>query len=299
MKVLITGCHGLLGQRLVKYAPPGCDVIATDLSENSQFIPPDIYRPCDLTSRDAVKNLIDSVEPENIINAAAFTDVDGAEDQRDLCWLVNVIAMENLVQAARRVHAGIYHISTDYIFNGHDGPYKENDIPNPLGFYGQSKLAAEQVLKGSPLPFTIVRTMVLYGYSKNNRPDFVGWLIRKLRSGDPVHIVADQLGNTTLNDDLARALWHLVRTSYHGVIHVAGREIVSRYDFAVKIARIFDLNRSLINPISTADFKQKAPRPLNSGLVVDKALYTLGLELSDVEGGLRKYKAIVDNEAPI
>lgn len=295
MKILITGSHGLLGQRLVKYAPPGCDVIATDISEESKCIPAEIYRPCDLTNRDAVKHLIDTVEPDDIINTAAFTNVDGAEDQRDLCWLVNVIAMENLVQAARRVHAGIYHISTDYIFNGQDGPYKEDDTPNPLGFYGQSKLAAEQVLKGSPLNFTIVRTMVLYGYTENNRPDFVGWLIRKLRNGDPIHIVTDQIGNTTLNDDLARALWHLVRTSYHGVIHVAGREIVSRYDFALKIAKIFNLDKSLINPISTADFKQKAPRPLNSGLVVDKALYTLGLELSDVEGGLRKYKTLVEN----
>ncbi|MBN1464245.1 dTDP-4-dehydrorhamnose reductase [candidate division KSB1 bacterium] len=297
MKILITGCHGLLGQRLVKFAPPGCTIVATDVHADHQFTSPEIYRPCDLTDRDAVKELIDTVAPDNIINTAAFTNVDAAEEQRDLCWLVNVIAMENLVQAARRVHAGIYHLSTDYIFNGQNGPYRENDTPNPLGFYGQSKLAAEMVLKGSPLNFTIARTMVLFGHSVNKRPDFVGWLISKLRNGDPVHIVTDQIGNTTLNDDLARALWHLVRTSFHGVIHLAGREIISRFDFAHKVARIFNLDPSLINPISTADFKQRAPRPLNSGLVVDKAIYTLGLELSDAEGGLRKYKAVVENES--
>ncbi|MBN1481574.1 dTDP-4-dehydrorhamnose reductase [candidate division KSB1 bacterium] len=295
MKVLITGCHGLLGQRLVKYAPPGCDVVATDVHKDSQFIRAEIYRPCDLTVRDAVINLIDTVQPNDIINAAAFTDVDGAEEQRDLCWLVNVIAMENLVQAARRVHADIYHVSTDYIFNGENGPYREDDTPNPLGFYGQSKLAAEQVLKGSPLNFTIARTMVLYGVSENNRPEFVGWLIKKLRNNEPVHIVTDQIGNTTLNDDLARALWKLVRRSYHGVVHIAGREILSRYDFALKIANVFNLNVSLINPITTADFRQKAPRPLKSGLNVDKAIHTLGLVLSDVEGGLRKYKALIEN----
>jgi dTDP-4-dehydrorhamnose reductase len=295
MKVLVTGCHGLLGQRLVKFAPSGCDVIATDLSEDNQFIPRDVYRPCDLTNRVAVKSLVDAVQPDDIINAAAFTNVDGAEDQRDVCWLANVIAVENLAQAARRVHADIYHVSTDYVFNGQNGPYREDDAPQPLGFYGQSKLAAEQVLKRSPLNFAIARTMVLYGVSENNRPDFVGWLISKLRTGDPVHIVTDQLGNTTLNDDLARALWQLVRTSYHGVIHVAGREIVSRYDFALKIAKVFDLDAELINPITSADFKQKAPRPLKSGLIVDKALYSLGLELSDVEGGLRKYKALLES----
>lgn len=294
MKILITGCHGLLGQRLVKYAPPGCEVVATDLSENHGITPEKIYRQCDLTNRDAVNHLIDEVKPNDIINAAAYTNVDGAEDERDLCWLVNVIAVENLVHAARRVHSDIYHVSTDYIFDGQHGPYVEEDTPNPVGFYGHSKLAAEQVLKGSPLNFTIARTMVLYGVSENNRPDFVGWLISKLRNGDPVHIVTDQLGNTTLSDDLARALWQMVRTSYHGIVHTAGTEIVSRYEFAQKIAQVFDLDNSLINPITTADLKQKAPRPLKSGLIVDKAVHSLGLELSDVEGGLLKYKALVD-----
>ncbi len=179
-------------------------------------------------------DLIDEEQPTKIINAAAYTNVDGAEEDRDLCWLVNVIAMENLVYAARRVHASIYHISTDYVFNGQNGPYKETATPNPLGFYGQSKLAAEQVLKGSPLNYTIARTMVLYGISENKRPDFVGWLVNKLRNGDSVHIVTDQIGNTTFSDDLARALWELIRTTYHGIVNIAGRDIISRYDFALK-----------------------------------------------------------------
>ncbi len=293
MKVLITGCHGLLGQRLVHNAPEGYHVIATDLSPDAKFIPKDYYKPCDLTDRDAVLRLVEQEQPDNIINAAAYTNVDGAEDERDLCWLVNVIAVENFVQAARRVRAGIYHVSTDYIFDGSKGPYKETDPPNPLGFYGHSKLAAEKVLQESPCAFTIARTMVLYGVSQNNRPDFVGWLIDRLRNGEPVHIVTDQMGNTTLNDELAQALWQLVRTSYHGIVNVAGREIVSRYDFALNIAEVFDLDASLIKPITTADLKQKAPRPLNSGLVVDKAINLLGLELSDVEGGLRKYSALL------
>jgi dTDP-4-dehydrorhamnose reductase len=294
MKVLITGCHGLLGQRLFKYTPAGFQVVATDLSSDSKFIPKSMYCSCDITNRDALIELVDDVKPNRIINAAAYTNVDGAEDERDLCWLVNVIAMENLVYAARRVHSSIYHISSDYIFNGTEGPYKETDTPNPIGFYGQSKLAAEQVLKGSPLNFTIARTMVLYGVSENNRPDFVGWLIKKLGNNENVHIVTDQLGNTTFSDDLARALWELVRTNYHGIVNVAGREIISRYDFALKIAKIFNLKKSLINAITTADLKQRAPRPLNSGLIVDKVENTLGLELSTVDEGLLKYKALSD-----
>lgn len=284
----------MLGQRLVKYRPAGFQVIGSDLSPDHQFISESIYRACDITDRDALVDLIDREQPTKIINTAAYTNVDRAEEERDKCWLVNVIAMENMVYAARRVHASIYHISTDYIFNGREGPYKETATPNPLGFYGQSKLAAEQVLKGSPLNYTIARTMVLYGISENKRPDFVGWLIKKLRNGESVHIVTDQIGNTTFSDDLARALWELLRTTYHGIVNVAGRDIVSRYDFALKIADIFGLDSSLIKAIRTADLKQKAPRPLRSGLVVDKALNALGLELSTLEEGLRKYKALVE-----
>ena len=283
----------MLGQRLVEYTPAGFQVIATDLSPEHQFIAEKRYRSCDITNRDALIDLVEKVKPKHIINTAAYTNVDGAEDERDLCWLVNVIAMENLVYAARRVHASIYHVSSDYIFNGADGPYKEANTPNPIGFYGQSKLGAEQVLKGSPLNYTIARTMVLYGVSENERADFVGWIIKKLRNREAVHIVTDQVGNTTFSDDLARALWELVRINYHGIVNVAGREIISRYDFALRIAKIFNLDESLIKPITTADLKQRAPRPLNSGLIVDKALATLGIELSSVDEGLVKYKALL------
>lgn len=296
MKVFITGCHGLLGQRIVALAPEGIEIMASDLSENNQFIASHIYRKLDLTNREETRKVVENFCPDWILNAAGYTNVDGAERQRDLCWLVNVIALENLAYAARKVHASILHLSTDYIFDGKNGPYLESAKPNPLGFYGKSKLAAENVLKISPLNYTIVRTMVLYGPSKNNRPDFVRWLINKLSKGDPVHIVTDQIGNTTLNDELARAIWQLVEKSFHGIVNVAGREIVSRYDFSVKIANLFDLDKSLINPIKTRDLKQKAPRPLQSGLIVNMAMKTLGLDLSDVETGLQKYKNLITNK---
>lgn len=294
MKVLVTGCHGLLGQRIVKHNPGGFKVYGSDVSRDSMFISSTDYYACDLTQRIAVDEMINNIKPDCIINCAAYTNVDGAEEERDLCWFVNVVAVENLVQAARRARADIYHISTDYIFNGSQGPYKEEDTPNPLGFYGQSKLAAEQVLKGSPLNYSIIRTMVLYGLSENNRPHFVRWLIDRLSKKQPVHIVTDQYGNTTLNDDLALAIWQLVRTSFHGVLHVAGRDIISRYDFALAIADVFGLDPQYINAITTDDLKQTAPRPLNSGLNVDKAINALGLQMSTVREGLQKYKALCE-----
>ncbi len=280
----------MLGQRVMTLAPPEVDMLCTDLADSTDIIPPQIYTKCDLLDREALKQLVTGFEPDQIINCAAYTDVDGAEDEREACWNGNVMTVENLVYAARKVNARILHMSTDYIFDGKNGPYTEDAVPNPLGFYGRSKLAAENVIKTSQLEYTIVRTMVLYGKSKNNRPDFVGWLTSQLQNNKPVNIVTDQIGNTTLNDDLALSIWDVIKQEFCGIINIAGREIVSRYSFAQTIADVFDLDASLIHPITTEELNQKAPRPLKSGLVLDKALYELCLNLSDVRQGLQKYK---------
>jgi dTDP-4-dehydrorhamnose reductase len=296
MKVLITGCLGLLGQRLVEHRPEDVEVIVTDLSLDPQFMPTALYRPCDLTQRAQVDDLFEQEQPDHVINTAAFTNVDGAEDEPELCRLINVAAVENLAHACRRQQASICQISTDYIFDGQNGPYSENAIPHPLGAYGQSKWAAEQVLLEAAVPFAIARTMVLYGHSRNKRPEFVGWLINKLKNRESVRIVTDQIGNATLNDEFAIALWQLTRHSFRGIVNVAGREIMSRYDFSLRIAGVFGLDASLITPITTADLHQKAPRPLRSGLIVDKAVNELDLLLSDMDGGLKKYKLLMENE---
>lgn len=296
MKVLITGCLGLLGQRLVEHRPDDIEIIATDLSPDPQFLPAEIYCSCDLTQRAQVDELFEQERPDHVINAAAYTNVDGAEDEREVCRLVNVTAVENLVRACRQWRSSICQISTDYIFDGQNGPYDENAVPHPLGVYGQSKWAAEQVLLESSVPFAIARTMVLYGHSRNKRPEFVGWLINKLKNREPVRIVTDQFGNATLNDELASALWQMVRTSFRGIVNVAGRGVMSRYDFSLRVAEIFDLDDSLITPIITADLRQKALRPLRSGLLVDKAMNELNLHLSDIDGGLQKYKRLMENQ---
>jgi len=266
-------------------------MICSDLPESTEMFSVDLYRPCDLTDKHAITELAESFQPDWIINCAAFTNVDGAEEQRELCWQVNVDAVENIAYAARKCKASVLQVSTDYIFNGQDGPYTEDDTPDALGYYGRSKLAAENVLKTSTAPFAIARTMVLYGHSKNKRPDFVGWLVGQLQQGNPVRIVTDQIGNTTLNDDLARGLLKIVEKDFHGVVNVAGRDIVSRYDFALEIADVFGLDASLIQPITTEELGQKAPRPLNSGLVVDKAVNELGMNLMSMRQGLLEYKS--------
>ncbi len=290
MNILIAGCHGLLGQKLVRYAPENVSIFGIDLQQDDKLGLGASYQPLDLLHRRELRDFVKEIKPAWILNAAGYTDVDGAEEEKDLCWKVNVTAVDNLIYAARKVHAKIVHLSTDYIFDGKEGPYDEDDIPNPMGFYGRSKLASENLLKASPVEFAIVRTMVLYGTGIDLRPNFVTWLIDKLRKGESVRIVDDQYGNTTLADELALGIWKIVHKDATDIFHIAGSEIVDRFTFARKIADVFDLDASLIQPIKTAELNQAAPRPLRSGLRVDKAIRELGIQLSNVQEGLLKFK---------
>ena len=249
MRVLITGCFGLLGQKLVSQAPPGIELYGLDLPLSGPIFGQVIYTQCDMTDRNALLNIVSSIQPEWIINAAAYTNVDGAETERELCWNVNVIAVEDLIYCARKIKSKIVHISTDYIFDGINGPYDEDAKPNPIGYYGRSKLAAENALHSSTVEFAIARTMVLYGREHNGKANFVTWLINKLQASKKVTIVTDQIGNTTIADELADGCWKICEIEFTGIVNIAGREILDRHTFAHHIADVFDLDSSLISPI--------------------------------------------------
>jgi len=184
----------------------------------------------------------------------------------------------------------LVHVSTDYVFDGKAEGYHEESKPNPLGFYGKSKLAGENALIGSDAEFAITRTMVLYGYGKGLRLNFATWLAEKLRAGEPVNIVDDQLGHPTLADDLALAIKKIADLKKIGIFHAAGKEFGSRLDFAVKLAEVFGFDKSLISPAKTADLNQPAPRPLNSRFIMDKLKREIDYELGDMTEGIKKLK---------
>lgn len=291
MKVLLTGCNGLLGQNLVVHKPAQVELVGVDLADTFYGVGKGLrYQRLDLRDRGATKALVSDLKPVWIVHTAGYNNVDGAETEKEACWQGNVVATENLIRAAESCRARFLHLSTDYVFDGAKGPYREDARPNPLGYYGKSKLAAENVVKGSAVPYLIVRTMVLYGYGERVRENFATWLLKKLRAGEEVRVVTDQVGNTTLASELAQALWTMILCDAGGVYHVAGKEIVSRYDFAVQLARVFGLNESLVRPVRTVDLGQAAPRPLRSGLVVDKVRDELGVELSATAEALEHFK---------
>lgn len=292
-RVFITGSNGLLGQKLADLFSRSTNykLLLTSKEVHSVFDEEAVpYRMLDTTFKRDVQHAVEEFEPEVIINAAAITNVDLCETERELAWKVNVTSVENLIYAAKLTGSRIVHISTDYVFDGKSGPYNELDRPNPVSYYGRTKLASENVLRTSGVPSVVFRTMVLYGTGIDIKANFALWLIENLREQKPVRVVDDQVGNPTLVDDLAYAVLKAVELRRTGLYHVAGPDLVSRYEFALALANVFGFDKKLITPMKTSMFKQPAQRPLKSGFITLKAEVDLGIRMSDMKQGLLAVK---------
>jgi dTDP-4-dehydrorhamnose reductase len=303
-RVLVVGANGLLGQKMTEFLIRGS---AHDISVSS--IEPKPFRPLnsatymtmDITSKKDVRKVVYEVAPDVIINCAAMTNVDACENERELAWKLNVEGVEHLIEASRRTNARIVHISTDYVFDGKSGPYDETARPEPLSYYGKTKLASENALAVSGIDFFIARTIVLYGTGINVKSNFALWLIQSLEKHLSVRIVDDQFGNPTLVDDLAQGILSAIELGRSGIYHLAGRDVISRYEFAMRLARIFEFDSGLITPIKTSQLNQPAGRPMKSGLVTLKAEVELGYRPSTTEEGLlvlRSQLARTPNKMP-
>jgi dTDP-4-dehydrorhamnose reductase len=267
----------MLGQRTVQYylSKKNVELLATSVEERSVFDSVE-YVQSDIKCRDKIKKVIYDYCPDFIVNTAAFTNVDLSEKMREEAWKINVKGVEYIAEAARAIDASIIHLSSDYIFDGKDGPYDENAVPNPIGYYGRTKLASENALKISGTFYIILRTNVLYGTALNSRPDFVRWVIDSLKNNNEIKIVDDQVNNPTFIDDLVQAINKVIEFRKTGVYNIGGKEFLSRYEFTKRIAEFFNFDKKLIIPISTKELNQPARRPLKSGLLTLKAETELG-----------------------
>lgn len=277
-RILVVGANGMLGQRVIHFYAYnknvqvlGCSVEPESVYDNADYI------CCDMTRREDIKNAVYNFYPDFIVNAAAFTNVDKSESEREQAWKVNVKGVEYLAETCRVLDTHLIHISSDYIFDGLHGPYGEKAKPNPLGYYGRTKLASENALKISGAIYTILRTNVLYGIA-NSRPDFVRWVVNSLRSGNRIRIVTDQINNPTFIDDLVQAISKVIEFGKPGIYNIGGKEFLSRFKFTQMIADFFNLDKNLITPILTPELNQPAPRPLKSGLITLRAETELGYQ---------------------
>ena len=219
-----------------------------------------------------VADALTSVHPDIVVNCAAMTNVDGCEVHGDEAFAANAAGPRHLAETCVQLGARIIHVSTDYVFPGDDaqpGPYLENAPVQPINNYGWTKLEGErgvhQICEGRA-PWLVVRTALVYGHIPGGRTNFVKWLCGELRAGRRVKVVSDQINTPTLADDLASVLLHLAHADIIGILHVAGPDLVSRYDWARIVASSYGLDESLIDVTSTAQLNQPARRPLKSGL---------------------------------
>lgn len=290
-KVLITGANGLLGQKLCRDFSVSHEVIACDLQLHS-FAPLSgvTYRFLDVTNQPETRLNVHNSNPQVIINAAAYTDVDGCEIHKREAWMINVGAIENLARICHDKKIKLIQLSTDYVFDGENGPYSEEDNPQPVSFYGETKLESEKLITQSGIDFLIVRTNVLYGTGNHVKQNFLLWLLEKLFSGEKIKIVTDQFNNPTLADNLSLCMLEMVEKKLSGIYHIGGSEYLSRYDFAVKAADKFNFDPSLISPTQTEFLEQNATRPHWGGLKTDKVRKVLQTKLLNVEEGLEQVK---------
>ncbi|WP_282941185.1 dTDP-4-dehydrorhamnose reductase [Paenibacillus sp. RC67] len=247
MKILITGAGGQLGYDLIRVLSVNHEVIAKTRAD------------LDVTNEAAVFNTMRHENPQIVIHAAAYTNVDKAEQESDHAYTINSIGTKNVALAAAELGAKLVHISTDYVFDGSKRtPYTETDRPNPLGVYGNSKLHAEKFVELISGRYFILRTSWLYGKNGSN---FVTKMISQGQQKEELTIVSDQFGSPTYTLDLARFIEYLMQTEYYGLYHVSNRGYCSRYAFAQAIFQALNWSHIRLVPINSAGFAAAAQRP--------------------------------------
>lgn len=289
-KVLVTGANGLLGQKIIYLlkSRKDIDLIATGrggnrLSELDNYN----YHDIDITDSQTISNLIKIQSPDSIIHCAAMTNVDACELEKEKCWLINVEAVEFIAKAAEKINAHLLHISTDFVFDGKNGPYSETDQPNPLHYYATSKLASEQVVKDNCSKWSIARTIIIYGITDNmSRSNLVLWSKGEIEKGNTINVINDQFRSPTLAEDLAAGCVSIIDKQALGLYHLSGPKTYSIIDLVYQVADFYNLDKSFIKPINTASLNQPAKRPLITGFDISKAKKDLDYDPVDFKEGI-------------
>ena len=291
MKVLVTGANGLVGRKTIQALlnSKSHQIIAT--SQKRSPISNEVeFFTVNLIYSDTNK-LIDTLKPDVLIHCAAIASPDACEVDRYSCTKLNVEVTSRLASACRDYGTYMVLLSTDFVFDGAKGHYKETDTTAPSSFYGESKLEAESVVQGLKIPASIVRTSLVFGYEEHlSRTNIAIKVLDHLKNGKPYKVPIDQIRTPTLAEDLASALVNISEKKPEGIFHIAGGEIVSVYDFSKRIALEFGLDESLLIPTSTKDLSEPAMRPLNSGLDISKAINELKYKPTPLSDSLKIFK---------
>ena len=295
-RILITGSNGLLGQKLV-YASvgrPGIELIATAIGENRLILREGYtYVPMDIGNKADVDSVLDKFRPDVVINTAAMTNVDACETDKEGCVLLNITAVEYLVEACNRINAHFIHLSTDFIFDGENGPYDEESEPNPVSYYGWSKAEAERIVKEKSKDWAILRTILVYGVvDYMSRSNVVLWAKGALEKGAPINVVDDQFRMPTLAEDLAEGCLLTAEKHANGIFNISGKDYMSVLELVHQVADFYGYDKSIIHTVSSSTLNQPAKRPPRTGFDLSKSERVLGYHPHSFREGL----AVLDQQ---
>ncbi len=285
-KVLLITSTGLVGGNLLK------------VLENKNFSIIESFYPAvetgkgvgiDITNNADLKKVFQENKPDIVVLNAALTHVDLCEENNELAKKINIEGTRNVALNCNEFNSKLVFFSSDYVFDGNNGPYSEDDPTNPISYYGVTKLEGEKLIKQLVKDYLIIRTTVVFGFEKLGK-NFCYRLINTLKQGQKINIPQDQIGNPTYAYNLAQVVVELLEKKQTGIFNVVGKDLVDRYQFALAVCQEFGLDSTLMNPIKTSDLNQKAKRPLKAGLKVEKAEKILETKILGVEESLKLFK---------
>jgi dTDP-4-dehydrorhamnose reductase len=290
VRVLVTGCTGLIGLRTSRrLAALGHEV--TGMARVPVTAPQAVRAvACDARDAAAVGRVFDQARPDVVVHAAALADVAACERDPALAWAVNVEGAAVIAAAARRVGAHLVHLSTDYVFDGRDGPYAEEARPSPSGAYAVTKHASELAVRALAGTWAIARTAVVYGHPPSWRPNFGSWLVGELRAGRRVTLFSDQQISPTFAGNAAEMISEVAVRRLEGTWHLCGADVVLRPALAQALVSAFDLPAGLLDVAPAAEVAPGVPRPLRAGLLTVRAARELGARPLGLAESVRRFR---------
>ena len=291
MKIIILGANGFIGRRILNRLYPNHQVLACSL--HPDILPEEGYRfeTIDMLDYSAMTTLLNDFQPEVIINASALSVVDYCELHPEEAYAMNVTAVKHLAEYSRDHSCRLIHLSTDFVFDGTSSiAYTETDAPNPVNYYGKTKQWSEEVIGQLCTDYAIVRVEVVYGKPLPKQHGNIVHLVKnRLENGQSLRVVSDQFRSPTWVEDIACAIEQLLSNQHQGIYHICGGETLSVAEIAYRAAKYFNLDTSLIEPITTEAMNEATPRPTFTPMSVEKAQQELGYQPSALEEGFKEW----------
>lgn len=263
-RIVFTGITGLLGGYFLKNRDLDYEIIGIvnrNLKRNSKS-----FSKIDITSKESVLNFFGKIKPNIIVHAASIGNVDYCETHKNEAYRVNVEGTKNIIDAAENIGAKLIFMSSNAIYDGINYPYNEKSKARPINFYGKTKIEAENLIINSKVNYTILRLMTMYGWPQpEGRTNPVTWIIDKLRKGESINVVNDIYNNHLWAGQAADVIWKIIKNNTDmNIYNVAGKDCISRFELALKVAKVFDLNSSLVSPVDGSFFQNIVARPKNT-----------------------------------